>query len=98
MRKFGTDSPEFMEFTIGKSKKIHNLPLAASMPMSVAVRFAEIAALDEDAQGAESAKLQLELLRRYVGEEAEQLTSGQVAEIFNAWAEESNAQGATPGE
>jgi len=98
VRKFGNDSPEFMEFTIGKSKKVYRMPLAASMPMSVAVKFAEIATLDDDAQGAESAKLQLNLLRRYVGDEADELTSAQVAEIFNAWAEESNAQGATPGE
>lgn len=98
MRKFGNDAPEFMSFTLGSSKKVHKLPLAASMPMSVAVRFAEIAAMDGDAQGAESAKLQLELLRRYVGDEADDLTSAQVAEIFEAWAEESNDQGATPGE
>ena len=98
MRKFGNDAPEFMSFTLGNSKKVHKMPLAASMPMSVAVRFAEIAALDDDAQGAESARLQLDLLRRYIGEEADELTSAQVAEIFNAWAEESNDQGATPGE
>ena len=98
MRKFGNDAPEFMSFTLGTSKKVYKMPLAASMPMSVALRFAEIAALDEEAQGAESLRLQLDLLRRYIGDEADELTSAQVAEIFTAWAEESEAQGATPGE
>ena len=99
MRKFGTDTPEFMTFTLGNSKKVYKLPLAASMPISVAVQFSEIAAIsDEDMQNAASSKLQLDILRRYIGDAADDLTAAQVAEIFEAWAEESNKQGATPGE
>ena len=35
MRKFGTDAPEFLEFTLGDSEKVYKMPLAASMPMDM---------------------------------------------------------------
>lgn len=99
MRKFGNDAPEFMSFTLGHTgKKVYKMPLAASMPMTIAVRFSEIAALPEDQQGVESIKFQLEVLRRYVGDAADDLTASQVAEIFEAWGEESSEQGASLGE
>ena len=100
MRQFGTDAPEFLAFTLGKSKTVHKLPLGTSMPFEVALRFAEIAAIeDPDTQNLEMLHFQKELLDRYVGEAAKDLTTAQVQEIFEAWAEEGqDANGVTQGE
>lgn len=99
MRQFGTDAPDFLSFTLGKSKKVYKLPLGTSLPFDYAVRFAEIAAIDDaEEQGLESIKLQKEILDRYIGEDAKDLTTAQVTEIFEAWAEEGNKSGVSQGE
>lgn len=100
MRKFGKDTPEFLTFTVGDGEKVYKLPLAASMPFETALRFAEIAAIsDSDLSNLEAMKLQLDMLREHMGEDANKLTAGQVSEIFNAWTEASNGEtGASTGE
>lgn len=98
-RSFGVDAPEFMEFTVGGSKKAWKLPLAASMPPSVSVRFAEVAAIADAAEQELAAqRLQIDILDRYCPGLTETATTAAVAEIFTAWMEESEGQGATPGE
>lgn len=94
MRKFGKDAPEFLEFTLGDSKTVHKLPLAASMPMDTLIEFQEATAKG----GAESLKFQMDLLRRYIGDAADTLTAGDMTAIYSAWNEESAKVGASVGE
>ena len=94
MRKFGKDKPELMAFTIGDSKKVHKIPLAASMPATTMMELSEAQKEGEAA----TLRYQLELLERYIGDVAGKLTAGDVRDIFNAWVEESMNQGAEPGE
>lgn len=94
MRKFGNDSPEFLSFQLGDDEKVYKIPLAASMPISVLVGMGDAAAKGDH----ETMRYQLEVLKRYMGEDADNLTAGQMGEIFSAWVEESNKQGAEPGE
>lgn len=94
MRAFGKDSPEFLSFTLGDGEEVYNMPLAASMPLTALIGLEEAAAKGS----AESLRYQMELLRRYIGDKADELTAGEVAEIYAAWSEESAKQGATAGE
>ena len=100
MRQFGTDAPEFFCFTLGKSKAVHKIPLGTSLPFELTVRFAEIAQMtDTDEQNLEMLRFQKELLDRYVGDAAANLTTAQVQEIFEAWATEGqDASGVSQGE
>lgn len=93
MRKFGTDKPELLEFQLGDSDKVHSIPLAGSMPADDLIRMSEVE--DNDT---EAFKLEYELLRKYIGDAADNLTAGDVLAIFRAWREESDKQGAEPGE
>ena len=88
-----------MEFTLGKSKKVYKLPLAASMPMGTLKRMTAIASIEgEEQQGAAALELEFDILREYIGEAADKLTGKEVNEIFTAWREESDKQGASAGE
>ena len=93
MRKFGTDKPEVMEFQIGDSDKVYTIPLAASMPAPVLIKMADLA--DNDT---EAFKFQYELLKKYMGDAADDLTATEIRDIINAWYEESEKNGADPGE
>ena len=94
MRKFGTDAPEFMEFTLGDDETVHRLPLAASMPMQTLIELQEASAKGSAA----TLKYQMGLLRRYIGDVADELKAEDFRAIFDAWALESAKQGATAGE
>ena len=94
MRKFGTDKPELMSFTLGDSDKVYTIPLAASMPAVILEEMQDISAKGEG----ELFRFQLALIRKYIGEAADTLTAGDVRDIINAWAEESVKQGAEVGE
>lgn len=94
MRKFGKDAPEFMAFTLGDDETVHKLPLAASLPLETLIDLQDAA----DKGGAVALRYQLDLLSRYIGDAADGLTAGQVAEIYDAWNEESATSGATVGE
>lgn len=93
MRKFGTDKPDLMKFQIGDSDKVYTIPLAASMPASVLIKMSELAEND-----AEAFKFQFELLKKYMGDAADELTATEVRDIIDAWYEESGKNGADPGE
>lgn len=94
MRKFGKDKPELMSFNLGNSKKVYNIPLAASMPATLILKMQEAYKEGEAAAFA----FQLDLLKKYIGDAADNLTAGDVRDIFNAWAADSAEQGAEPGE
>jgi hypothetical protein len=93
MRKFGTDSPELMRFQLGDSDKVYTMPLAASLPSKFLVEMEEI----ED-NNVEAFKFQLKVLKTYIGDVADELTAKDIGEIFTAWYEESEKQGADVGE
>ena len=93
MRKFGKDKPELMSFQIGDSEKVYTLPLAASLPASVLIEMNK--AGEDDAKAFE---FQYELLKRYMGKAAEELTAGDIRDIMDAWMKESADQGAEVGE
>jgi len=94
MRKFGTDKPDLMKFQLGDSDKVYTIPLAASMPANVLIEMGEV----ED-NSTEAFKLQFRLLKRYIGDAADDLTAGDVRDIFEAWREASEEeQGAEAGE
>lgn len=98
MRHFGKDAPEFMAFTVGDDDTVYKMPLPSSLPFDASIRFAECASMP-DGEGAVAAmRLQLDLLRDAMGDKADRLTSGQVAEIFEAWSEDQAETGATTGE
>ena len=94
VRKFGTDSPKFLAFTLGDSDEVYKLPLAASLPMDTLVEMREAA----DSSEAAAMRFQMELLHTYIGDAANGLTAGDVNDIFTAWNEDSAAAGATSGE
>ena len=91
MRTFGKDSPEFMAFKLGDSEKVYKMPLASSIPMSELLELSEAAAKG----GSHILRCQLELLRKYIGKKADELTAQDVADIFAAWNDESAGTGAS---
>lgn len=94
MRKFGKDAPEFMAFTLGDDETVHQLPLAASLPMETLIELQEASEKD----GTAALRYQMGLLRRYIGDAADGLTASDVAAIYQAWTEESAEVGAEAGE
>lgn len=95
MRKFGTDAPRFMSFTLGDDETVFNVPLAQCLPADTLVEMQEAAEAGETA----ALRYQVDLLARYIGKDrAAALTVGDVRAIFQAWGEESQEQGAAPGE
>ena len=94
MRNFANGAPEYMEFTLGDSKKVHRLPLASSLPMSTLIELRDASRLGDT----DLLRLQVGLLREYMGEVADTLTAAQVMDIYAAWNEESANAGATLGE
>lgn len=94
MRKFGTDKPELMSFTFGNSKKVYNIPLAASVPAPVILEMNQ-----EYKKGEmEAFEWQVKFLRTYVGDLVDSMTTGDIKDIFDAWMIESSGQGAEVGE
>lgn len=98
-RAFGTDAPEFFEFSIGKSKKVYRLPLAASLPATCALAFADIAAEEDGARQEKlGQELILSLLDKYCPGASSELTISALGEVLTAWIDASSSQGATLGE
>lgn len=94
MRKFGTDAPRLMAFTLGDDDTVYEMPLASSMPMERLIELNEGVAKG----GVEALRAQMDLLRRYIGDAADSLTAGEMTEILAAWNEESSKAGAGAGE
>ena len=92
MRKFGAEARQYFEFQLEGSDKVYQIPLAASMPASTLLMLQNA---DRRGDGFEG---QMEMLRRYMGDDAEELTAGTASQILEAWALESTNQGASVGE
>jgi len=99
MLNFGTDKQRYLEFTLGTSKKVHKLPLAASMPLKWAEEFAALANIvDEDEKNKTALDIEARMLTEYVGDDARELPISVVSEIFAAWGNANSEQGADLGE
>lgn len=92
MRKFGQEAKEFFEFQIEGSDVIYKIPLAPYMPASILL---SMKAGDERGEGFEE---QFEMLQKYMGDGADDLTVPVATQILQAWAEASQETGATVGE
>lgn len=86
MRNFSIDAPKFFCFSIGDSEKVYKVPLAASMPIPV------LKLLDDGVMG------QYELLKKYLGDDLDEIPAEVFNQIMKAWEDASKEQGATPGE
>ena len=99
MRTFGKDTPEFFVFQIEGDGTTYKLPLISSLPFEKALEFAEIATIqDEAVSNFEAMKLQHRLVREYMGEAADSLSTAKLVEIFEAWMAATADTGATAGE
>lgn len=92
MRKFEKTKEVFFEFQIEGSKKVYKVPVAASMPITEMLYLKE-----QDAKG-KGLEAQIEMLRKYMGDVVDELTSEMVTEILREWAKESQDFGASVGE
>ena len=86
MRVFTNDSPEFFCFQLEGSDTVYKIPLAASMP------FPNVLLVKEGVEG------YYKMLKIYIGDDADKLTTGQISEITRAWSDASHRSGAKPGE
>ena len=93
MRKFGTDKPDLMEFQIGDSDKIYSIPYPASLPAPLLIEMSELEGNDVDAF-----KFQYKILKMYIGDIVDTLTSKDIAEIIGEWYKGAEEQGAEVGE
>ncbi len=92
MRRFGKEKQEFFRFQLADDDKVYEIPLAASMPATLILKLKE--EFDEG-RGFES---QLEMLRKYMGDVVDELTSSTAMDILNGWVKASSEQGAEVGE
>lgn len=86
MRKFGSKSETF-RFQVEGSDKTYEVPLGTSLPVG------DLIAMEDG-----TLRSQVEVLRKYAGEDVDGFSAGLVRDILNAWAEESTENGASPGE
>lgn len=92
MRTFGGKKPNYFEFKLEGKEKIYRIPLAADMPFSILNDM-------NDAKGTdERFPAQIRMLRKYMGDDVDDLSAGTLSEILQAWGEESMKAGATLGE
>ena len=92
MRRFGQEKKEYFEFQIEGSDVIYKIPLAASMPARLILFMNEADKRDEVFEA------QMAMLREYMGEDADEITTNTALQILEAWSDESMKQGATAGE
>lgn len=91
MRTFSKSKIEYFEFQLEGDNAVYKIPLASSMPFSLIEKMSGV-------EGDDSIKLQMEILRKYMGDAADELTIGMMADIISAWSEASTAAGASLGE
>ena len=91
MRTFGENKTEYFEFKLKDDRKIYRIPLAAGIPYSILSKMDE--AGEED-----RFHVQVEMLRKYMGDVVDELSAGVLSDILIAWAEESKDAGASVGE
>lgn len=92
MRHFGTDAPEYFCFQIGEAETVYKIPLAASLSVKV------LTEMHEAEQRGELFTFQLELLRKYIGHDIDEMSVGTVTDILRAWLLDSDSAGASVGE
>lgn len=92
MRTFGRELTEFFEFQLEGDDKTYRIPLAAAMPFGV-LNNIQKASKSED-----SLAIQVEMLRKYMGDVVDELPVGVISGILQAWVEESAKAGASVGE
>lgn len=92
MRTFGKKNIEYFEFQLEGEDEIYKVPLAADMPFTL-LHNVRVAA--EDGNGFVA---QIDMLRVYMGDVVDKLSSGVLTEILNAWSDESTKTGASVGE
>lgn len=92
MRTFGRELTEFFEFQLEGDDKTYRIPLAAAMPFGVLNKISK-ASKSED-----SLSIQVEMLRKYMGDVVDELPVGVISGILQAWVEESARAGASVGE
>ena len=92
MRTFGRELTEFFEFQLEGDDKTYRIPLAAAMPYGVLNKISK-ASKSED-----SLSVQVEMLRKYMGDVVDELPVGVISGILQAWVEESAKAGASVGE
>lgn len=92
MLTLGTDTTTF-DFKFDNSEKVYSLPLMTSLPLVKLRNLTAIAAMPDGADKELAAvDMQLDLLREYMGDDAETLTATQVQAIFAAWQEAGGAE------
>jgi hypothetical protein len=100
MRTFKTDKPEVFAFKLDASDTVYELPLLASMPLSMSMLLTEAEKeKDPDACQAKTFEAEVAIIRRYCGDAIlDEVGSATVGEIVTAWLEASGIGGASAGE
>ncbi len=92
MRTFGRELTEYFEFQLEGDDKTYRIPLAAAMPFGVLNRISKASKSEE------SLAIQVDMLRKYMGDIVDELPVGVISGILQAWVEESAKAGASVGE
>ena len=86
MRTFGKDTPDFFIFKIAGRKKTYKLPTLASLPYEYNIKLARIGSLsDQGEANAAALEFQMEILERYIGEDAKDFPTDAVSDLFTEW-------------
>lgn len=91
MRTFGEEKIEYLEFKLKDDETIYKIPLAASIPYGILDKM-------DGAEDDDRFRVQVEMLRKYMGDVVDDLSAGILSDIIVAWAEESRDEGASVGE
>lgn len=87
MRTYGKDTPEFFEFKISGKKKTYRIPTQASISYDLTYRMAKLAEIEDTAEAnAEAMAIQMDILTKYIGEEARDFPTEAVGALFLDWA------------
>ena len=92
MRTFGRELTEYFEFQLEGDDKTYRIPLAAAMP------FVVLNKIQKASKTEDSLAIQVEMLRKYMGDVVDELPVGVISGILQAWVEESAKAGASVGE
>ena len=85
-----------LEVRVGK--KTHNIPLTNSMPLSVGRKLRKVRKMPEDDRNVEFIDILEDFIEECLGEDAEQLTVGDLNAIIEAWFDASKDDGVSAGE
>ena len=91
MRTFGENKIEYFEFQLSGAETVYRIPLAAGIPYSILEKM-------DEAEDDDRFRVQVDMLRKYMGDVVDELSAGVLSDILKAWAEESTGAGASVGE